>query len=108
MNTLEKLAILTEVRMLHALDGRFTHSWKERAALIVKDKMAQKTYQSYPNYPDEKDSRVKEFCKQAHSHLALFKKKKAPVHVIGCWRLRKCLPTSGGTSTAPVFRSSGM
>jgi len=76
MNTLEKLAILTEVRMLHALDGRFTHSWKERAALIVKDKMAQKTYQSYPNYPDEKDSRVKEFCKQAHSHLALFKKKK--------------------------------
>lgn len=76
MTTLERLAILFEVRALQKKDGRFTKSWEERAQLIKDDPMKQKTWQSYPKYPSVETAAVKQYCATVNSQLTLYHGKK--------------------------------
>eukprot|EP00966_Prymnesium_polylepis_P301409 6964033-Prymnesium_polylepis.1 len=76
LDTIEKLAILFEVRRLQKLDGRYTVSWKKRMELIAADKSKQATYEHYPKYPDSKDPKVEEFCSKVNLQLALYRGRK--------------------------------
>ena len=109
MDTLEKIAILIEVRRLQELDGRFTDNWKARADLIARDKLAQKTWESYPTYPvTQRTGALRISARQHIASLLSTGRKKVQWHATGYWRrLKRCLPISGGTSTVLVSLSSG-
>ena len=76
METVEKIAVLIEVRKAAAASDELAKQWKARADLINKDPMAQKTFTHYPKYPTEKDAAVKAFCAKANAQLALYRGKK--------------------------------
>jgi hypothetical protein len=75
-DTLEKLAILFEVRRLNAIDGRFERQWAKRCAAIEADPMAGRTWDDYPAYPTNATPEVKTFCTKCNAQLALYRGKK--------------------------------
>jgi hypothetical protein len=77
MTTLERLAILFEVRRLEALDGRFSASWAARAKAIEADPMAGREWTDYPTgYPNTDTPAVKAFCSKANAQLVMYRSKK--------------------------------
>lgn len=58
---------------------RFSELWKERAALIERDKHAHRTYESYPDYPNKETEECKRFCKNFNAQLALYRGRKGSV-----------------------------
>lgn len=74
--TLEKIAILLKVKIMHYEDPNcFTQLWLARSAAIVADKIPQKSDDNLPSYPDKDDEDVKEFCASVNAQLALYKKR---------------------------------
>ena len=76
VTTLEKIAILIEVRRLNELDGRYTSAWKARSDAIAADPMAGRSWDNYPTYPTATTLEVKDFCCKASAQLALYRGKK--------------------------------
>ena len=74
--TLEKVAILLQIRAIHEEDpSNFEQFWTARSAAIVADPLAQRSMDNFPSYPDASDADVKEFCAAANAQLAVYKKK---------------------------------
>ena len=76
MDTLEKIAILVEVRRLDAASDDLKKQWKARAELITADPSKLTSFDHWPKYPTEKDAAVKVFAAKANAQLALFTGKK--------------------------------
>ena len=76
METLEKIAILVEVRRQLAASDELAKLWKQRAALIAADPTKQVAFTHYPNYPTSKDTVVKAFCAKANAQLAMYRGRK--------------------------------
>lgn len=73
MNTVEKIALLRQVRSLQDLDGRYSTLWKKRRDLIAANPEKQNTYESYPTYPTTDDAAVMEYCKTVNEQLANYR-----------------------------------
>lgn len=74
--TLERLAILFEVRRLNGIDGRFESKWAARAKAIAADPKAGRVWQDYPDYPTSTTKEVKDFCAKANAQLSVYRGKK--------------------------------
>lgn len=72
MDVVEKLGILFEVRRHNSTFG---DKWKARAKAIVKDPMAHRQWNNYPEYPTAQSEPVKEFCSKVMSQLSNYRNK---------------------------------
>ena len=76
LKTLEKIAILMEVRRMEAKSDELTRLWKQRAELIANDPEEWKGYTHYPKYPTETSPAVKDFCRKASEQLHMYRSRK--------------------------------
>ena len=76
MKTLERIAILQEVRRMQAESSELSSMWKERAVLINSDSSAWKNYMHYPQYPTNTTLAVKLFCRQVSEQLLIYRERK--------------------------------
>lgn len=73
MNTVEKLAILIEVRRREEESTAFSAKWKQRRDLIAGDCSQQATWTHYPTYPTLKDAAVTAFCSKVNAQLVNYR-----------------------------------
>lgn len=76
LDTLEKIAILVEVRRLDAASDDLKKQWKARAELITSDPSKLTSFTHWPKYPTATDAAVKAWSAKANAQLSLYNGKK--------------------------------
>ena len=77
MKTLEKLAILMEVRRREQESpGELEKEWKTRLEFLKLDKKNWRSFDHYPSYPDKSHAAVKTFCRKVSEQLHLYRNRK--------------------------------
>lgn len=77
MNTVEKIAVLVEVRRQAEASDELAKQWEQRAMFIAANPLNQKAWDHFPDYPTVKDNaEVKDFCTKVNAQLSLYRGKK--------------------------------
>ena len=109
METLEKFAVLMEVRRREASSDELQKLWKQRSEVIANDPKSWAGYTHYPTYPTSSTPEVKALCRKVSEQLVIYRNRKgvflsSPLHGFSRPR-RLCLRTLGGMHMVQVCLS---
>ena len=76
METLEKFAVLMEVRRREASSDELRKLWKQRSEVIANDPKSWAGYTHYPTYPTSSTPEVKALCRKVSEQLVIYRNRK--------------------------------